>query len=125
MIPLSCISPRFLRFSLHQSSTNILPQIIYQTFAKAEGSTESYTLSMTLCGNYSQLNINIEQSLYQKVGEIIVPLFEKAQHWINFLYIHTYIHTYTFIQILYTNKFIYINLKRGVWRLALYNSSPE
>ena len=94
-------------------------------FAKAEGSTESYTLSMTLCGNYSQLNINIEQSLYQKVGEIIVPLFEKAQHWINFLYIHTYIHTYTFIQILYTNKFIYKNLKRGVWRLALYNNSPE
>ena len=64
VIPLSCISPRFLRFSLHQSSTNILPQIIYQTFAKAEGSTESYTLSITLCGNYSQLNINIEQSLY-------------------------------------------------------------
>ena len=75
VIPLSSISPRFRRFSLHQSSTNILPQIIYQTFAKAEGSTESYTLSMTLCENYSQLNINIEQSLYQKVGEIIVPLF--------------------------------------------------
>ena len=75
VIPLSSISPRFRRFSLHQSSTDILPQIIYQTFAKAEGSTESYTLSMTLCGNYSQLNINIEQSLYQKVEEIIVPLF--------------------------------------------------
>ena len=60
VIPLSSISPRFRRFSLHQSSTNTLPQIIYQTFAKAEGSTESYTLSMTLCGNYSQLNINIE-----------------------------------------------------------------
>ena len=37
----------------------------------------------------------------------------------------TFIHTYTFIQILYTNKFIYKNLKRGVWRLALYNNSPE
>ena len=49
--------------------------MIYQMFAKAEVSTESYTLSMTLCGNYSQLNINIEQSLYQKVEEIIVPLF--------------------------------------------------
>ena len=60
--------------------------MIYQMFAKAEVSTGSYTLSMTLCGNYSQLNINIEQSLYQKVEEIIVPLFEKAQHWINFLY---------------------------------------
>ena len=78
--------PCFPRVSLHQSSTNILPQMIYQMFAKAEVSTGSYTLSMTLCGNYSQLNINIEQSLYQKVGEIIVPLFEKAQHWINFLY---------------------------------------
>ena len=44
-------------------------------FAKAEVSTGSYTLSMTLCGNYSQLNKNIEQSLYQKVEEIIVPLF--------------------------------------------------
>ena len=75
VIPLSSISPRFPRVSLHQSSTNILPQMIYQMFAKAEVSTGSYTLSMTLCGNYSQLNINIEQSLYQKVEEIIVPLF--------------------------------------------------
>ena len=78
--------PCFPRVSLHQSSTNILPQMIYQMFAKAEVSTGSYTLSMTLCGNYSQLNINIEQSLYQKVEEIIVPLFWKAQHWIHFLY---------------------------------------
>ena len=75
--------PCFPRVSLHQSSTNILPQMIYQMFAKAEVSTGSYTLSMTLCGNYSQLNINIEQSLYQKVEEIIVPLFWKAQHWIQ------------------------------------------
>ena len=44
-------------------------------FPKAEVSTGSYTLSMNLCGNYSQLNKNIEQSLYQKVEEIIVPLF--------------------------------------------------
>ena len=44
-------------------------------FAKAEVSTESYTLSMTLCGNYSQLSKNIEQSLYQKVEEIIETLF--------------------------------------------------
>ena len=78
--------PCFPRVSLHQSSTNILPQMIYQMFAKAEVSTGSYTLSMTLCGNYSQLNINIEQSLYQKVEEIIVPLFWKAPHWIHFLY---------------------------------------
>ena len=78
--------PCFPRVSLHQSSTNILPQMIYQMFAKAEVSTGSYTLSMTLCGNYSQLNKNIEQSLYQKVEEIIVPLFWKAQHWIHFLY---------------------------------------
>ena len=76
----------FPRVSLHQFSTNILLQMIYQMFAKAEVSTGSYSLSMTLCGNYSQLNINIEQSLYQKVEEIIVPLFWKAQHWIHFLY---------------------------------------
>lgn len=40
-------------------------------FAKAEVSTGSYTLSMTLCGNYSQLNINIEQSLYRSKGSMI------------------------------------------------------
>ena len=51
-------------------------------FAKAEVSTGSYTLSMTLCGNYSQLNKNIEQSLYQKVEEmdnsLICVLFIKV-----------------------------------------------
>ena len=47
VIPLSSISPRFPSFSLHQSSTNILPQImIYQMFAKAEVSTRSYNLSI-------------------------------------------------------------------------------
>ena len=36
-----CLSllPRFPRFSLHQSSTNILPQMIYQMFAKVQVST--------------------------------------------------------------------------------------
>ena len=47
VIPLFSISPRFPSFSLHQSSTNILPQImIYQMFAKAEVSTGSYNLSI-------------------------------------------------------------------------------
>ena len=48
--------PRFPKFSLHQSSTNILSRMIYQMFTKAEVSTGSYTLSDSL-GKLLRLNL--------------------------------------------------------------------
>ena len=61
--------PRFPKFSLHQSSTNILSRMIYQMFTKAEVSTGSYTLSGSTYHKYRTIPLSIKRFNDQRYND--------------------------------------------------------